>query len=205
MTVKDFTSLSASGKLDMSSLSGAEINALIDDLCSDVQSSSEEVEAEAKPMPAPKIEELAEERVELDSKPLDSKPMKTPRIQDSEKKGKPKAKETPKPKKQDSEKEAKAIEKKPKPPKAKKQDSEKPKAIKPKGEKKPLIRMKDKPKEEADQIRKDARIYRWLRAANLDYPPSKIPKDAERNATYARKKLDELKINWKGVLKKKTA
>ena len=190
MTVEELTSLCASGKLDD----------FIDQLCSEagIPSPSEEVEAKATPMPAPKIEELAEERVELDSKPLDSKPMTTPRIQDSEKKDKPKEKETPKPQKQDSEK--KAIEKKPKPPKAKKQDSEKSK-----GEKKPLIRMKDRPKEEADQIRKDARVYRWIRAANLDYPPSKIPKDAERNATYARKKLDELKINWKGVLKKKTA
>lgn len=202
MTVKEYTSLSASGKLDFASLSGAEINALIDDLCSDVQSSSEEVEAKATPMPAPKIEELVEERVELDSKPLDSKPldskpMETPRIQDSEKK------ETPKPKKQDSEK--KESEKKPKPPKAKKQDSEKPKAIKPKGEKKPLIRMKDLPKEKADKIRLDARVYRWIRAANKDYPPSKIPKDAEKNAAYAKEQLKKLNIAWEGALKKKSA
>ena len=132
-----------------------------------------------------------------DSEP--EKKAKTP-IQDSEK--------TQKSEKKEKKPKAKKPEPKTKKPKA---DSEKKPEAKAKdkpkdaGEKPGIMRMKDLPKEKADKIRLDARVYRWIRAANKDYPPSKIPKDAEKNAAYAKEQLKKLNISWEGALKKKSA
>lgn len=127
-----------------------------------------------------------------DSEP--EKKAKTP-TQDSEKKEKkPKAKKS-----------AEAKAKKPKADSEKKPEAKAKDKPKDAGEKPGIMRMKDLPKEKADKIRLDARVYRWIRAANKDYPPSKIPKDAEKNAAYAKEQLKKLNIAWEGALKKKSA